>query len=139
VNTSTVLLSILNLILPGAGLFWRKQTLQGAAYALCFAILNVFRHDIGAVWAIYVLIVAQVHFHKVRRGVPRSLARTGKLCLWLVTGLLVALYSALYGPGWTHNGELKEPHLLFGFVVVALTGPAFVLTFFLERRGVPQT
>jgi hypothetical protein len=54
-------LSVLNLILPGSGLFWWKQTLQGAAYGLCFATLSAFRHDIGAVWAIYVLVIAQVH------------------------------------------------------------------------------
>jgi hypothetical protein len=138
-SASTVLLSVLNLILPGSGLFWRKQTLQGAAYSLCFVILNAFRQDIGAVWAIYVLIIAQVHFHKVRRGVPQSLARTDRLVLWLVTGLLVVAYSALYGPEWTHNAELKEPHLLFGLVVVALVGPALVLAFFVERRRVRQT
>ncbi len=138
-STSTILLSVLNLIFPGSGLFWRKQTLQGAAYALCFASLSAFRHDIGAVWAIYVLIIAQVHFHRVRAGLPKALGRTAQLVLWLLTGLLVVLYSALYGPEWTHNGELKDPHLLFGLVVAALVGPALVLAFFLEPRRVPQT
>lgn len=133
-STSTIVLSVLNLLFPGSGLLWRKQTLQGAAYGLCFAILGTFPHDIGAVWAIYVLVIAQVHFHRVRAGFPKPLGRTGKLVLWLVTGVLVVLYGGLYGPEWTHKGELKEPHFLFGLVVVALVGPALVLTFLLEPR-----
>jgi hypothetical protein len=135
-STSIVMLSALNLILPGSGLFWGKQTLQGAVYALLFAILSAFRHDIGAMWAIYVLIIAQVHFHRVRAGLPKPLGRTGKVVLWLVRGLLVILYSALYGPEWTHNGEIKEPHLLFGFVILALVGPTLVLPFLLKPRKV---
>ena len=96
-STSAILLSVLNLILPGSGLFWRNQNPAGAAYALCFAILSEFRHGIGAVWTISVLIIAQAHFHKVGRGVPKSLARTGKLVWRSVTALLVGPQSGAEG------------------------------------------
>jgi hypothetical protein len=130
-----MLLWIVNVVFPGAGLFWRKQIIQGSCYALAFGTLSAFRHEIGALWAIYVLIMAQVHFHKLRSGGEvREFGTTGKTIIWLVGALLLVLYSLMYGPSWTHNGEIKHPLLLFVLATVSIASPALLLTFWLRSK-----
>ena len=115
-----ILLSILNLIFTGSGLFWRKQSLQAICYMVTFAVLNIFRHDIGAMWAIYDFIAAQIHFHKIRNTEKaKGFGQTGKAMIWFVTLLTLLLYSMMYGPSWTHGGEIKHPILLY-FIVLKI-------------------
>lgn len=129
-----MLLAVLNLVFPGSALFWRKQTLQGIAYVLAFGILNGFRHDIGAMWAVSAWCFAQIHFYKVRKpGSEQGFGYAGKLIIWLIAVALVVLYSMLYGPSWTHAGEIKYPLLLYVLVVTSLILPAALLALSLPR------
>lgn len=133
----TVLLGVLNLIFPGAALLWRHQIVQGIAYCLSFTILNVFRADIGAMWAIYVWVIAQIHFFKLRNpDFPRDIRPIGKKLAWTFTGLAMLSYAVLYGPSWTHGGEIKMPGVLFGLVEVALALPGLVLARYLISHRV---
>ena len=133
-------LVILNLAFPGAALFWRKQTLQGIAYLLVFGILNVFRHDIGAMWAVFVWCCAQIHFHRIKKsGSAQGLGYAGKAVIWLLAFSAVVLYSMMYGPSWSHAGEIKYPFLLYVLVVTSLILPAALLTFSLPHRVIHGT
>ena len=62
-----MILNILNIFFPGSALFWLKQYIQGILYVLSCGILAEFRQEIGAIWAIYAIILAQIHFHKIRK------------------------------------------------------------------------
>lgn len=105
---ATVLLGVLNLIFPGAALLWRHQIVQAIAYCLSFTILNVFRADIGAVWAIYVWLIAQIHFFKLRKSDSvRDFGPLAKKLAWTVAGLAMLSYAVLYGPVWKHGVKSK--------------------------------
>ncbi len=125
-----------NLVFPGSALLWRKQAFQGMGYLLAFAIPNAFRHDIGAVWAIIPWRFAQVHFHKIRKPASaHDFGRVGKTVIWLCAVSVLVLYSLMYGPSWTHAGEIKYPLLLYTLVVASLILPAILVTFWLRARG----
>lgn len=131
----SIVLTLLNLIWPGAGLLWRNQIAQAIGYAVAFVVLNTFRHDIGSIWAIYVWLLAQIHFHKVRDSETfRDLTRATKSFIWLSSATALVLYSIMYGPYWTHAGEVKEPMILFLLVLLALGLPTFILTHWLTPR-----
>lgn len=130
-----MLLSIFNLIFPGIALFWRKQPLQGIGYLFSFGMLNVFRSDIGVIWAIYVFIMAQIHFHKIRKAESaKGFGRVGKIIIWVITILILILYLVMYGPFWTHNDEIKHPIVFFLSVIISLFLPALLLTFWLKPK-----
>jgi len=131
-----MILTILNLIAPGAGLFWKRQTLQGCLYMLCFGWLSGWRAEIGAMWALYVLALAQVHFHKVKNlGNVRRVGKKGKTLAWIILGSLVLLYSFVYGPAWARGGRIVRPVLLYVSVLVSLSLPTLVLIYWLGSRG----
>lgn len=130
-------LVILNLMLPGSALFWRKQGLQATGYLLAFGVLHVFRHDIGAMWAVFVWCLAQIHFYKMRKpGSEQGFGYAGKVIIWLLAVAVVVLYSMMYGPSWTHGGEIKYPLLLYVLVVISLIVPAALLVLSLPRRAI---
>jgi hypothetical protein len=133
----TILLWILNFVFPGAALFWRKRVLQGICYACAFGILNAFRHDIGLLWALFVYVMAQVHFYKVAR--PESpvlpLGRAAKTVVWILAVGLWALYGLSLGAGWTNGGTIAHPLLVYILVTTALLTPAILLTFWLGPRA----
>jgi hypothetical protein len=132
---SQVLLTVLNIIFPGSALFWRNQRLQAMGYLLAFAVLNVFRHDIGAMWAVMVWLSAQIHFHKIRKSDAHDFGEFVKVAIWLCAASAVSLYSVLYGPSWTHAGDIKYPGFLYALVVASLILPALLLTLSLRSRG----
>lgn len=94
--------TILNLLFPGSGLFWHKQSGAGILYASAFALLNIFRHDVGAMWAIYIYVMAQIHYFKIKGGIVRPFGRFGKITIWVITACVLALYCLIYGPSWTY-------------------------------------
>lgn len=135
----TVLLGLLNFLFPGSAMLWRRQSFQAISYCMAFGLLSVFRDDIGALWAIYVFLLAQVHFLKVRKlGEVKDFQSVTKRLIWIVTGLVVVAYCILYGPSWTHGGEIRMPALLFTLVVVALIVPGLILTRYLARMPIPS-
>jgi hypothetical protein len=132
-----IALGILNLIFPGSALFWRRRVLQGACYLCAFGVLQAFRHDIGLLWAVFVYVMAQVHFYKVARPsapVP-PLGRTAKTIVWISSVGLWALYSFSRGVNWTNGGAIVHPLLLYILVTAAILTPAFLLTFWLRSRA----
>lgn len=130
-----MLLSILNIAFPGSALFWRHQSLQAMGYLLAFAVLNVFRRDIGAMWAVMVWVAAQIHFHKIRKSDAHDFGQVAKVAIWLCAASAVSFYSVLYGLSWTHAGEIKYPGFLYALVVASLILPALLLTLSLLPRG----
>lgn len=125
----SIFLTILNLLWPGAALIWRRQLPQCIGYAVSFGILSGFRHDIGIMWALYVWLLAQLHFQMVRNPVnARPLSKTLQSIIWITDIIAVVLYYVMYGPHWTHNGAIKEPTWLFVAVIGALVLPSVIVT-----------
>jgi hypothetical protein len=94
--------------------------------------LGINREDIGAMWFVYVAVLAQIHFVKARRGKAiRGLAFTSKVTLWAIVAVLLGFYTVIYGPGWTHGGMIVHPTALYLWVIGSLILPAVVLTFWL--------
>ena len=133
----TILLWILNFVFPGAALFWRKRVLQGVCYIFAFGIVNAFRHEIGLLWALFVYVMAQVHFYKVARPASSVLPlnRAAKTIIWILTVGLWALYSLSRGVGWTNGGTIAHPLLVYILVTAAILTPAILLTFWLGPRA----
>jgi len=128
-----VLLSIFNLLFPGAALLWRRQTLQGCGYMVAFGFLSASHKGIGVIWALYLLIMAQIHFHKIRRSESaKGFAKKGKIIIWVITALMLALYCLTYGAFWPHGFEGRFRVTFFFLVVASLLWPAILLTFWLE-------
>ncbi|MBI2463079.1 MAG: hypothetical protein HYV65_02485 [Candidatus Spechtbacteria bacterium] len=127
---------IINLIFPGSGLFWHNQKLQGMSYLVGFGLLNVFRTDIGAIWAIYVFIMAQVHFYKVKNAQYQEFAKKDKALIWLITCLVIIAYYFMYGLNWTNNGSIKYPVALFSIAILSLLLPALNLTLWLKKSRI---
>ncbi len=89
--------------------------------------------DIGAMWAVIVWLSAQVHFYKIRKPARAAdFGHVAKTVMWLCAVSTVVLYSLMYGPSWTHAGEIKYPVFLYALVVASLILPAILLTFSLR-------
>ncbi len=118
----------LNLLLPGAGLFWRGRRLSACWYLLSFAALLLVVRQTGALWAIYVWIMAQVDFTHARPHRGSNPDSATKVVIWGTSLLMVVLYVLLFGPGWTHSGSIHHSLRLFVLVTVSLIMPALLLT-----------
>ncbi len=125
-----MLLSVLNSLFPGAALFWRKRFLQGCWYLCSFIAMVAAAPEIGAMWALYVWIMAQVHFHTAGRA--RDFEPATKVVIWGTTALMVSMYLVMFGPGWTEGGRILHPLRLFLTANISLLTPALLLT--LRRR-----
>ncbi len=124
-----------NLVLPGAGLFWRGRRLAACWYLLSFAALLLVIRDTGALWAIYVWIMAQVDFAHARPGRAARMDSATKVVIWGISLLMLVLYILLLGPGWAAHASLHHWVRLFVLITASLLTPALLLTW----RPQPKT
>ena len=60
-----VLAYIINFFVVGSGFVLYKQTWIGFCYLILYVILWSFHAEIGAIWALLIMIVSYIHLYKV--------------------------------------------------------------------------
>lgn len=136
-----MLASIFNLTFPGMGLGLYGRTVQGLLYFTACGLLAGLHDEIGAIWWVYLIVMAQIHFSRVKKGTVSFSAR-GKRILWTVTVLLVALFSLSYGYSLMFGHALRDrirfPLAVFIVVNACLMVPVLLETFWLKPRTTRQ-
>ncbi len=64
-SAKLIIAYIVNLLVVGGGFALYGKSLIGLVYLLVFVVVYSFHEEIGAIWAILVIIVSYVHLYRV--------------------------------------------------------------------------